>query len=199
MTVDIVCYHLEAIEYEVLAHYIEVCAQRIHYSHAPFFRISLKAGIVCRFRERVVHRLYEAVGCQEIGNPVTDSFRLRRRSSVHAHLHVHRQVHVVVAVDSQDFLDHVALAIDIHHIGRGGDFRPVRPSFHEIVGQRSEDFLDGVVAYFLANEVLNPIVIQVDDFLANRLWVELLHITLDMAAGNLLNKQCGALASIFAD
>ena len=63
-----------------------------------------------------------------------------------------RQHDVVIAVDSENFLDNVTFAIDINHICRHGNHGTALPALDKFVIERGEYPLDDIVSYGLADK-----------------------------------------------
>ena len=190
---------LKAVEYEGLPHYVEVGAQGVDHLHAPFLRERRKPLVICTLRQGIVHRLDEAVGSQEIGYPVTYCLRFGGRSGIDRHLHVRRKVDVVVAVDPEDLLDHVALPRHIDHVGRSRDQGAPLPFLDEVIAQVTEYLLYRVVSDLLADELLDAVVVEVDDLLPDLYGIELLHAADNLASGKGADEKGCALAGIFTD
>ena len=49
------------------------------------------------------------------------------------------------------------------------------------------------MTYFLANEIFDPVIVQVNDFLFYRLRIGNLRLALDMSTGNFQNKESRSL------
>ena len=108
-----------------------------------------------------------------------------------------REVDVVVPVDPEDLLDHIAFPGHVDHVGRGCDLRSARPLLEELVGKAGKYLLDGIVSDLLADEGFDAVVIQVDDSLGYLLRIELFHLSDDLAAGDFADQQGCPLAGIF--
>ena len=65
--------------------------------------------------------MHEAVGGQPVGDGVAGGFRVRLLGRVHTHAQVLRQLDIVVAVDAEHFLHHVAFAGHVDTVSRNGD------------------------------------------------------------------------------
>ena len=94
-----------------------------------------------------------------------------------------RQRHVVVAVDAQDFLDDVAFAGHVNHIGRGGNLCTVLSLLDEVVAEGFEDGLNHLSTDADADELFDAAVVELDLFALDRLRVKLLERAANLAAG----------------
>ena len=69
--------------------------------------------VVAALGQRVVHNLVEAIESQVVGGNVFKFLRIRFNAVGEAAVEALVEVDVVVAIDTHDFLDHVAFTIDI--------------------------------------------------------------------------------------
>ena len=150
-------------------------------------REGLETLVVFPLGEGVVHGLYKTVGCQEVGYGTAYSLRLRLRRRIDRHLHMLRKSYVVVTVDAQDFLHHVAFAGDVHHVARRQDSTFRTFLGFEGIGKAFEYSVYVLVSQLLPDEGLNAVVVQFDSLALN-----LLRIALDYFPYH-------ASACIFAD
>ena len=160
LAVEVVCHDLKAAEDERLAHDVELLAQGVDYLYAGFCGERLEPGIVVFAGERVVHDLREAVGGEESGDAVAGGFRVGVGGRRDGHLHVMRQVDVVVAVDAEDFLNHIALAGYVHHVRWGQYYCSLCLTGDEFILQRLEDTEHVGGADVFADEVAYTVEIQ---------------------------------------
>ena len=196
LAVEVVGDHLQAARDQGLTHHVQVLAERVDDLHAVLGREGLQAGIVVSLGQGIVHDLHETVGRQEIGDGVADRFGIRFRGGADGHLHVLRELDVVIAIDAEDLLHHVALAVHVHHIGRRGDERAAGALLEEIVAQPGQDVLHRVVADRLAGETLDAVVVQLDLLALDGVGIGLADLAHDLAAGALLDEQDGALEGV---
>ena len=188
LAVQVVGHHLEASGHEGLAHHVEVLAQRVHDAHAALGGKSLQVVVVGGLGKRIVHYLHEAVGCEEVRYVVADGLLLRSRRGVHRHLHVAGQLYVVVAVDSENLLQHVALAAYVDHIGRGVDHGAARTLLHEVIAEPAEYVLYRFMAYLLSGKSLHPVIVEFDAPAGQRFGADLAYLALDLSSGVFLNE-----------
>ena len=79
-----------------------------------------------------------------------------------------RQFYIVIAVDSENLLHHVALTVNIYHIRRSSHFCAALTLLDEIVSEVGQYVFNDIVTDFLADESLDPVIVQVNDFFLNR-------------------------------
>ena len=104
-----------------------------------------------------------------------------------------RKLDIVIAVDSQNLLHDVALAINVNHVRRSGNLRTTLTFFNELVSEICQDIFNDIVSDLLADECLDPVIIQVNDFLFNRRRIGYLSLALDMSACQFKNEHCRPL------
>ena len=93
-------------------------AQRILYLHALCQRQRLQRLVVCRLGERVVEYLVESLRRQLLADTRLQTLRIGLRRVREARVQFLRELHVVVAVDTQYIFHHVALALYIYAVAR---------------------------------------------------------------------------------
>ena len=196
LPVDVICHNLQTAEKQRLAHYVEVLGERVHNVDTPLCREGFEPGIIVLLCEGIIHGFHETVGGKPVGNGVADGLRLRLAAGLDAHAERLRQLYVVVPVDAENLLNHIALARDIYHIGRGLHKSTSRPLLKEVVVQGFKDLLNGFVAYLLADESFYPVVVQVYLCAADGLGIHLDLLADDLSSGQLLNEECGPQGTV---
>ena len=194
LAVDIVSNHFEQAGNQALTHHVQVGTQRIDDAGATRFREGLQFLIVAALGQRVVHHLNETVGSQEVGNIVTDSLRIRRRRRGDGHPHIGRQFDIVVAVDTENLLDDITLPVHIDHIERSSYLGAAFTTLKEVVIQGRKDLFDDLVANLLADEMLNPGIVQVNHLLLCRNGIAVNLGTDDLSAGKFQDEAGGTTA-----
>ena len=110
-----------------------------------------------------------------------------------------RQGNVVVAVDSEYFLDDITFPRDIDHIARGGNKRTVLPLFEELVVEGSEDLYDHIIADLLPDKPVDTAVIKFNGLPFDLFRAGLLHLSDNVATGDLTDEKSRTLEGIFTD
>ena len=196
LPVQVVGHHLQTVQEHRLPHHVQVLAQRVHNVDATLCREGFQLGIIVLLGEGVVHGLHKAVGGQPVGDGVTRGFGIRLLGGVHAHPKVLGQLDVVVPVDAEDFFHHVALAGHVHHVGRGRHQGTIGLLLQELVIQAFQDLFNGFMADFLADEMLDALVVQLNLRPANLLGIYLTDLAHNLSAGHLLDKEGGAFGGV---
>ena len=111
---------LQATEEQRLAHHAEVGAQRVDHLDGLFPGISVETSllVVAHLGERVVHNLIEATTHELLANKVLQTI-LGILLGLHGErrLELGGNLDIVVAVDTQDVLDHVTGALHVGTVG----------------------------------------------------------------------------------
>ena len=197
LVIDVAGHTLHAPEEQRLPHDIEVAAQRIHDVHTVHLGIGLALGIIGRWRERVVHHLVVA----QRGQLVADVL-LHVVGKVHlillaqAHMHAVAELDVVVAIHTQDVLDHIARTLHVHTIGGNLKLQVFVVLGHNLHLQAGDDALDGLVVQFLADETSHIIIAQVDRKSWEVVGLDIDDVATDFAARQLLDQHGGQLEVI---
>ena len=118
--VDVARHTLQSTEEHGLAHHSQVGTQRVHHLHGVLVGISveLEVGIIACLGERVVQYLHEALAyqlfCHDVLGVVVLVFLALYGERA---LQLGRNLHVVVSVDTQDVLHHVARTLHVNTEG----------------------------------------------------------------------------------
>ena len=191
LSVEVISHNLKPARYKALTHYVQILAEWIDNPYAVLRRESLKRRIVVRLGKGIIHDFHKPVSSQEVGNTVTNSFRLRLRSGVDRHLHVLRKRYIVVPIDTKQFLHHVTLPADIHHICRSGyDSTPITP-IHKLIVKILKNFFYGIMTYLAPRKLFDTVVIKIYPLTLNRRRITLPDCPDNFPAGTLLNKSNG--------
>ena len=195
LVVDVARHHLQRIENQRLPHHIQVVAERIDDGHRLLCRIGLELVVVLPFRQRIVHDLHETAVGQQVGDRLAHLLRIGMLRRIDGSLHAHGELNVVVAVDAEHFLHHVAFACHVHAISRNSHDTAARRGRQDLEIQALQNPLVRLSAQLLADEAVHACVIQLNADRLIRLRADLLRRADHGRTGDLLQEQGGAAGS----
>ena len=110
------------------------------------------------------------------------------------------QVYVVVSVNAEHLFNHVALPVNVYHIGRRSHNCSILRLAHELVIEALENALYHFGSELLSYKRVNPVVVQFYLLaVSDARDTALLDLSLYHAAGNLLDEKGGALEGVDCD
>ena len=161
---DVAGYALETPEEEGLTQHVEVLTQGIEQAHAVLCLQALEAVVVGTALERVVEYLMETCTHQLFANDVLQFVAL-----IHVALHDSTTVdgsghlYVVVSVDTQDVLHHVAGTLYVDTIGGNLQLHAVGRLLQHLHLEALYNAQHRLLGDVLANEVVDIVELEVDD------------------------------------
>ena len=191
-----VSYHtLHTAVEESLTHDVQLLAERVE-DDDVVLRVEVGiALVVVALGERVVHYLEEAVVGEEVGNDVLETARVGFLAVGEAAVQTLVECDVVVAIDTHNLLDDVALTIYINFAGGDLEEHTVLLLTHDLDVEGGEGGADYVDGDLLADEVEDTLEVDFDVCAVDLVGIDVDHVAADIAASDLLDELDSPLQS----
>ena len=197
--VDVARYALQTAEEHGLTHHAEISTQWVHHLHYVLQRIlvQLQVCIVAGLAQRVVENLHEALAYQLLCHEVLAviSLVLITLNSQRT-LQLSRNLHIIISIDTEDILYHIARTLNIHTISRNQEVDALSILLHDLHLQRCSDILDGHSTNLLTDEAVSILIVQANWEILHWLRIYILDLHGNLAASQLLAEDGSLLQCI---
>ena len=191
LAVGIVRDALQSAEKQCLAHGVQVGAERVHQHHEVLGGIRFQSVVIGGACQRVVQDFVETAAHQLLGNQVLQTVGLVALAlRCQAGLQGCGNLHIIISVNTEDVLYHIAIALHIHAVWRHVERQALCRFAYNLHLQARRDAFYRLCRNLLAYQRVYLPVREFHPEVAGGSGAYILDVGRDGAAGKFLHHQC---------
>ena len=181
---------LQATEQQCLAHNVQVRAQRVHQTDAILLRISRQVAIISRTSQGIIHDLVETATTKLLRDQVLHLIAVVRRGLIaQASFHLLVELHVVIAIDTENILDNVNITLYVYTINRHTKAQSLSRLRLNLHLQAVDDALNRLYRDLLTDQAIDLRVRDLHTVRLNNLRINILDSAGNLTARQLLDQE----------